>query len=84
MAVLRNLLQDEMDELNRLRAENTALKAKAAAKFKVKLGQKGNIMVLGLQSFPVTLYKNQWETILDNAQVLRDFIAANNEHLSVK
>ena len=82
MAVLRNLVQDELDELNRLRAENALLKQRTALTMKV--GQAGGVSVYGMGRFPVTLYKSQWEKLLDNADEIRGFIKANEDRLAVK
>ncbi len=82
MAILRNLVQDEADELARLRAENAALKARTVLTMKV--GQAGGVSVYGMGRFPVTLYMSQWEKLLDNADEIRNFIAANKDRLAVK
>ncbi len=82
MAVLRNLVQDELDELNRLRAENAALKARTVLTMKV--GNAGGVSVYGMGRFPVTLYKSQWEKLLENADEIRNFIEANKDRLAVK
>lgn len=50
-----------------------------------KVGQKGGVSVSGLgQRFPATLYADQWELILDHADDLRKFIAANQDSLKRK
>jgi hypothetical protein len=50
----------------------------------VKVSDKGGLSVYGLQRFPVTLYREQWEAILDQADKLRDFIEANRHRLVTK
>jgi hypothetical protein len=82
MAVLRNLVQDELDELNRLRAENAVLKRRTALTMKV--GQKGGLSIYGMGRFPITAYKQQWERILDNADEIREFIKTHEAALAVK
>jgi hypothetical protein len=82
MAVLRNLQADAAAELAALREENARLKSYTGLRF--KMGNKGNICVLGLQAFPVTLYRAQWERILDNADALRAFIADHADECSSK
>ena len=82
MAVLRNLVQDEKDELERLRRENAILKQRTA--LTMKIGQKGGLSVYGMGRFPVTLYKSQWEKLLDNAEEVRSFIKAHEADLAVK
>jgi len=72
-------------ELERLRAENAALKAKEAPKpITFKIGEKGGVSVYGLGRFPVTLYKEQWERLLDAQAGLRAFINKNVAALKVK
>ena len=82
MAILRNLVQDDIDELNRLRAENALLKKKTALTMKV--GNAGGVSVYGMGRFPVTLYKSQWEKLLDNADDIRAFIKLHDSELAVK
>jgi len=82
MAILRNLVQDDLDELNRLRAENALLKQRTVLTMKVT--EKGGISVYGMGRFPVTLYRSQWEKIIDNIDDLKTFIKANEDRLATK
>ena len=70
-------------ELERLRAENERLKAekKASRDIFFKVSQKGAVSVYGLGRFPVTLYKEQWERLLDRKDDLFGFIAENEGDL---
>jgi len=43
-------------ELERLRAENEALKGRASKGMTLKVSEKGGVSVYGLGRFPVTLY----------------------------
>jgi hypothetical protein len=47
-------------------------------------GTSGAISLYGMGKFPITLYRGQWERLLDNADVIRKFIADNAALLSVK
>jgi hypothetical protein len=78
--------ESEMSELEQLRAENAALKAKAtrSKEMSFKVSEKGAISVYGLQRFPVTLYKEQWLRILDDGDRLRAFIEANENKLATR
>ena len=38
-----------------------------------KVGEKGGVSVYGLGRFPVTLYYEQWDRLLDAAEGLRPF-----------
>ena len=73
-------------ELERLKQENEALKAgrRAAAGMTFKVSEKGAVSVYGLGRFPVTLYKEQWEKLLNASQELRSFIADNDANLKKK
>jgi hypothetical protein len=74
---------DEMKaELERLRSENAALKIGAGTRMKVS--DKGAVSVYGMGRFPVTLYKEQWLRLLDMAEEIRAFIAANEAKLKAK
>lgn len=72
------------EELERLRAENAALKKTSSRGLSLKVSQKGALSVYGLGRFPVTLYKEQWNKLLDMADDIRAFIAANDSELKTK
>jgi len=71
-------------ELEQLRAENAKLKAKSDKPITMKIAEKGGLSVYGLGRFPVTLYKEQWIKLLDMADAIRQFIAANDSKLKAK
>lgn len=72
-------------ELERLRAENAALKSEKKTKdIYFKIGEKGGLSVYGLGRFPVTLYKEQWLRLLDKSAEIRDFIEKNAAKLKSK
>jgi hypothetical protein len=75
---------DMQSELERLRAENAALKKTSAKGLSLKVSAKGALSVYGLGRFPVTLYKEQWKKLLDMADDLRAFMAANDSQLKTK
>ena len=81
-------MTDEADdmkaELERLRAENEALKKTKGKGLTLKVSEKGGLSIYGLGRFPVTLYKEQWAKLLDMADEIRSFIEANNEKLKTK
>lgn len=78
--------EDVETELARLRAENEALKQLAAkpGSFSLKVSEKGGVSVYGMGRFPVTLYVEQWETLLARADEIRAFIEANRGQLKKK
>ena len=71
-------------ELERLRAENSALKARSGRSVSMKVSEKGAVSVYGLGRFPVTLYKEQWSKLLDMADEIRTFIKENESQLKTK
>jgi hypothetical protein len=71
-------------ELERLRAENARLKAQPARKHTIKISEKGCVSVYGFGRFPVSLYKSQWDALLEAGMVkgIQDFLKANASHLA--
>lgn len=76
--------EDMKAELERLRAENEALKNRGAKGVSLKVSEKGAVSVYGLGRFPVTLYKEQWARLLDMADDIRNFIRENEPRLKAK
>jgi hypothetical protein len=79
-----NNQEDMKSELERLRAENLALKKTSAKGLSMKVSEKGGLSIYGLGRFPVTLYKEQWNKLLDMADDIRTFIKANDAQLKSK
>jgi len=75
---------DLQAELERLRAENAALKSKGARPVSLKVSEKGGVSVYGLGRFPVTLYQEQWLKLLDMSNEIRSFIQEHAAELKVK
>jgi hypothetical protein len=71
-------------ELERLKAENAALKARGSRGVSLKVSEKGGVSVYGLGRFPVTLYKEQWTKLLELAGEIRAFIAEHEAELKAK
>ncbi len=77
--------QDEVQkELDRLRAENEALRNRGSRGVTMKVSQKGAVSVYGMGRFPVTLYKEQWLRLLDMGDDIRGFIRENEAQLKSK
>ena len=49
-----------------------------------KVSEKGAVSVYGLGRFPVTLYQEQWDKLLKEAENIRTFISDNKEKLKTK
>ena len=71
-------------EVERLRAENAALRSRTARGVSLKVSEKGGVSVYGLGRFPVTLYKEQWTRLLDMADDIRAFIREHDSELKAK
>jgi len=50
----------------------------------MKVSEKGGVSVYGLGRFPVTLYKEQWNRLLDIADDIRAFLVENDKILKSK
>ncbi len=75
---------DLQAELEKLRAENEALKQKRNTAVSMKVSEKGAVSVYGLGRFPVTLYQEQWVKLLGIADEIKTFIEENKSKLKVK
>ena len=82
---MRMAEQDLKAELERLRAENEALKGqRRSSPTSMKVSEKGAVSVYGFGRFPVTLYQEQWQKLLGMADEIKAFIAVNKDRLKVK
>ncbi len=71
-------------ELERLKTENAALKARGSKGISMKVSEKGAVSVYGLGRFPVTLYQEQWLKLLDMADDIRAFVKEHEGQLKKK
>ena len=78
------MTEDMKSELERLRAENEALKKTSSKGLSMKVSEKGALSVYGLGRFPVTLYKEQWIKLLGIAEEIKSFISENDSRLKAK
>jgi hypothetical protein len=78
--------EDIRAELERLKAENEALKKGSPARgtLSMKVSEKGALSIYGMGRFPVTLYKEQWLKLLGIADEIKSFIDANDSRLKTK
>ena len=76
---------EEMQAENeKLRAEIEQLKAASTRGIHLKVSEKGGVSLYGLGRFPITLYIEQWEKILDMGPEIRRFMANNSGKLKRK
>ncbi|HEY6345747.1 MAG TPA: hypothetical protein VIY49_30005 [Bryobacteraceae bacterium] len=71
-------------EIEKLRAENEMLRKPARGQISLRVSPKGALSVYGLGRFPVTLYREQWEKLLELADEIRSFIRENDGTLKKK
>lgn len=73
-------------ELERLKAENEALKKKkpTPGTLSMKVSEKGALSIYGMGRFPVTLYKEQWLKLLSITEDIKKFIEENDDRLKTK
>ncbi len=76
--------EDVQSELERLRAENEALKAKEKKGIRLQVSQKGAVSLYGIRRFPITFYGDEWDTILNMHDEIRAFIAEHESELKRK
>ena len=76
--------EDMQSELERLRAENEALKQGAKRDLSLKVSTKGAVSLYGIRRFPVTFYADEWDVILGKADEIRDFIRQHESELKRK
>ena len=78
--ILAQLADEEFSTIK----ENAELKRGSSSGIRMKVSEKGAVSVYGMGRFPVTLYKEQWIKLLDMAEEIRAFIAANESQLKAK
>ncbi len=78
--------EDMKAEIERLKAENEALKNKKNSRgtLSMKVSEKGALSVYGMGRFPVTLYKEQWLKLLSITDEIKKFIDDNDAQLKTK
>ena len=57
---------------------------KRSGNLEFRVSEKGGVSVYGLGRFPVTLYYEQWNRLLDRADDLRAFLEENKSRLKLK
>jgi hypothetical protein len=76
--------EDLKAELERLRAENEALKSQKKEGLRLQVSQKGAVSLYGIRRFPVTFYSDEWDLILGQTDEIRTFIRENQSQLKRK
>ncbi len=68
-------------EVERLRAENEALKAKKTRELRLKVSEKGGVSVYGIRRFPITFYADEWDILLGMSKEIRKYIGEHEGEL---
>ena len=76
--------EDLHAELERLRAENEALKSQPSREMRLKVSEKGAVSLYGIRRFPITFYADEWERIFEMVEDVREFIRKNEGALKRK
>lgn len=76
--------EDLQQELERLRAENEALKSKETRALRLQVSAKKGVSLYGIRRFPVTFYADEWEKILGMTDEIQTFIRENAAELKRK
>ena len=76
--------EDLRGEVERLRAENDALKEKRSRETRLQVSQKGAVSLYGIRRFPITFYADEWDIILGMEDPIRTFIKENEGALKRK
>lgn len=85
--ILPDLTQPAQPTIAELLARIAQLESEKRAnsgRLTMKVTDKGGLSVYGLGRFPVSLYRSQWERLLDHADAIRAFISANESTLARK
>ncbi len=72
------------EELQARVAELEKKTARRTGDLEFKVGEKGGVSVYGLGRFPVTLYYEQWNRLLEAAPRLKEFLEENKTRLKLK
>ena len=76
--------EDLKQEVERLRAENEALKSKETRGLRLQVSAKKGVSLYGIRRFPVTFYADEWEKILGMTDEIQSFIRENAAELKRK
>jgi len=71
-------------EVERLRAENDALKSGNRRGLRLQVSEKGGVSLYGIRRFPVTFYLEEWEQILGMGDEIRAFMKEHAGKLKTK
>ena len=71
-------------EIERLKAENEALKSKSGRELRLQVSAKGGVSLYGIRRFPITFYKEEWDQVLGMSDEIKSFLAEHAGELKVR
>lgn len=71
-------------EVERLRAENDALRSESRRALRLKVSERGGVSLYGIRRFPITFYVEEWQRILAMADEIRAFLERHEAELKKK
>lgn len=74
-------MSDVAERIKQLEMELKKEKEKNAKAITIKVSEKGAVQINGIRRFPIVLYKNEMEKILDMKVEIEDFIKSNISNL---
>lgn len=81
---LKQLPKELREQVEAMQNKAILLDKAANAPIRYKVGEKGGVSAYGFGQFPVTLYADQWERLLNDQDNLKAFIVANRDSLKTK
>ena len=73
--------EDLKQQVEQLKAQLEAEKAKGSKGLSLKVSQKGAVSLYGIRRFPITFYKEEWHRILDMDAEIRAFLVEHEAEL---
>lgn len=75
--------QSLRDRIAELEAENAKYRESMGAgdKVRFKVGARGGMSMYGFGRFPVTLYVEQWEKLLENVDLIKEALKKHEKEL---
>ena len=78
------ILQSQLATMTREQLEAIVMAQATQRKLSLKVSEKGAVSCYGMGRFPITLYAQQWERLVEHVDEIKSFIEANRSLLSVK
>lgn len=77
-------MEDMAKTIAELQAQLQAEREKNKPTIELKVSEKGGVSVYMGARYPITLYSNQWITLMENKDKMLQFIEDNKDKLSIR